>query len=145
LQTGNPFTITSNQNTFALAGSAFPNWVDGVDAYTGGHSRTNWFNVAAFSVPANGTFGNVRRNSLYGPGINVFNLSASKSFGVPFKEGIKVEFRADAQNVFNHPSFGTPGNINLSGNTGEPFSGATPLTSTTVSGRNLQLALRVSF
>lgn len=145
LQTGNPFTLTSSQNTYALAGSAYPNRVPGVDPYAGGHSRTNWFNAAAFSQPADGTFGDVRRNSLYGPGINVFNLSAGKSFNIPYKEGIKVEFRADAQNVFNHPSFGTPSNINLSGTTGQPFSTTTPLTSVTVNGRNLQLALRVSF
>jgi hypothetical protein len=145
LQTGNPFTVTSSQNTFALAGSAYPNRIPGVDLYAGGHSRTNWYNVAAFSQPAQGTFGNAGRNSVYGPGINVFNLSAGKSFNIPYREGIQIEFRADAQNVFNHPSFGTPSNINLSGNTGSPFSGTAPLTSVTVNGRNLQLALRVSF
>jgi len=145
LQTGNPFTVTSSQNTYALAGSAFPNWVPGVSPYAGGHNKLNWFNAAAFSQPANGVFGDVRRNSLYGPGINVFGLSAAKSFTIPVREGIGVEFRADAQNVFNHPSYGTPSNINLSGTTGQPFSGTTPLTSVTENGRNLQLALRVSF
>jgi len=145
LQTGQPFTVTSNQNTYAQAGSGYPNWVPGVDPYAGGHNRLNWYNVAAFSEPANGTFGNVRRNSLYGPGMNVFNLSAGKSFAVPVREGMRVEFRADAQNVFNHPSFAPPGNINLSGTNGEPFSGTTPLQSVTVNGRNLQLALKVEF
>ena len=146
LQTGNPFTVYGNQNTYAQAGTAFPNWVQGVSP-TSGRSRVNWINVAAFSEPAPGTFGNVRRNSLYGPGINVFNLSAGKSFSVPFKEGIKVEFRADAQNVFNHPSFGTPSGTNLSGalEVGLPYSGTTPLTSVTVNGRDLQLALKVTF
>ncbi len=66
----------------------------------------NWFNPAAFTEPANGTFGNVRRNSLYGPGINTFNFSAAKAFTIPWREGIGIQFRADAQNVFNHPSFG---------------------------------------
>lgn len=145
LQTGNPFTVSSSQNTYALAGTPYPNRVTGVPLYAGGHNRLNWFNTAAFSEPANGTFGDVRRNSLYGPGINVFSLSAAKSFTIPVGEGIGVEFRADAQNVFNHPSFGTPGNINLSGTTGQPFSGTTPLTSVTENGRNLQLALRVNF
>jgi hypothetical protein len=26
LSTGNPFTVTSTQNTYALSGSAWPNW-----------------------------------------------------------------------------------------------------------------------
>jgi Carboxypeptidase regulatory-like domain len=147
LQTGNPFTVYGNQNTYALAGTQFPNLIPGVSPTAGAHSRTNWVNVGAFSEPANGTFGDVRRNSFYGPGINAFNLSTAKRFAIPWKEGIQVEFRADAQNVFNHPSFGTPSGTNLSGasGVGQPYVGTTPLTSVTVNGRDLQLALRVSF
>lgn len=145
LQTGNPFSLRSSQANYSLAGSTFPNRVPGVDPYAGGRSRNNWFNLAAFSEPADGTWGDVRRNALYGPGINEFNLSAGKAFHIPYREGMQVEFRADAQNVFNHPSFGTPGNINLSANSGVAFSGTAPLTSLTVQGRNLQLALRVTF
>jgi hypothetical protein len=146
LQSGQPFDIYGNQNTYALAGSQFPNWVPGVSP-TAGRSRANWVNVAAFSEPANGTFGDVRRNSLYGPGINNFALSLAKGFSIPWREGIKVDFRADAQNVFNHPSFGTPSGTNLSGaaGVGEPYSGTTPLNSVTVAGRDLQLTLKVSF
>jgi hypothetical protein len=73
-------------------------------------------------------------------------MSAAKSFGVPW-EGIRIEFRADAQNVLNHPSFGTPSNTNLGGSTGAgtPYTGTSPITGYTVGGRNLQLGLRVSF
>jgi Carboxypeptidase regulatory-like domain len=147
LQTGNPFTVYGNQNTYALAGTQFPNLIPGVSPTAGAHTRTNWINVGAFSEPANGVFGDVRRNSFYGPGINVFNLSTAKSFAIPWKEGIQVEFRADAQNVFNHPSFNTPSGTNLSGaaGVGQPYVGTTPLNSVTVNGRDLQLALRVSF
>ena len=93
----------------------------------------------------NGTFGNVKRNSLYGPGINTINFSAAKAFSI--REGINVEFRADAQNVFNHPSFGLPDNTHLSGAAGvdQPYSGTAPIRKLTVQGRNLQLGLRVSF
>ncbi len=55
-----------------------------------------------------------RRNSLYGPGLNIVNLSGSKTFSLPW-EGIKMQIRADAQNAFNHPSFGVPGDANLGG------------------------------
>jgi carboxypeptidase family protein len=153
LQTGNPYTVYGNQNTYALAGSAYPNRVQGVSTTPANRSVTNWFNPAAFSEPAPGTFGDVRRNSLYGPGINVFNLSAAKSFSIPFKEGIKIEFRADAQNVFNHASYGPPanttlGNLTGTGGVGLPYttpSSAYAINSVTVNGRNLQLALKVSF
>ena len=145
LQTGQPFSVFSNQANYSLAGATFPNWSPGVTPYPSNRGIINWFNTAAFTQPAPGTWGNVRRNSLYGPGLNVFNLSAAKSFKVPFREGIKVEFRADAQNVFNHPSFGTPSGTNFSGPDGQPYTSTTPLTSVSVSGRNLQLGLRVSF
>ena len=147
LQSGNPFTVYGNQNTYAQAGTQFPDRNPGVPLYPSNKGINNWFNSNAFLQPANGTFGNVRRNSLYGPGINTFNLSALKGFSIPWREGVKIEFRADAQNVFNHPSFGTPSNVNLGGaaGVGQPYTGDTPLRSLTVQGRNLQLGLRVSF
>jgi TonB dependent receptor len=147
LQTGNPFSVYGNQNTYAQAGTQFPNRNPGVPLYPSDRSILNWFNSSAFLQPANGTFGNVRRNSLYGPGINTFNFSALKGFTIPWREGIRIDFRADAQNVFNHPAFGVPSNLNLSGAGGDnqPYTGAAPIRSLTIQGRNLQLGLRVSF
>jgi hypothetical protein len=147
LQTGSPFSVYGNQNTFAQAGTQFPNRNPGVPLYPSNRSILNWFNPAAFTEPANGTFGDVRRNSLYGPGINTFNFSAAKEFAIPWREGMGIQFRADAQNVFNHPSFGQPSNTNLSGaaDVGQPYSGTGPIRALTVQGRNLQLGLRVSF
>ena len=146
LSTGNPFTVYGDQSTFAQAGTQFPNWNPGVSWKPSNQTIDTWFNPAAFLEPANATFGNVRRNSLYGPGINTFNLSAAKIFSMPW-EGVKLEFRADAQNAFNHPSFSPPANLNLGGASGPgtPYTGSYPITSTTIQGRNLQLALRVSF
>jgi hypothetical protein len=147
LQTGNPFSVYGNQANYSQAGTQFPDWNPGVSWKAQNQGIANWFNSAAFLQPANGTWGNVRRNSLYGPGINTFNLSAAKGFAIPVREGMRVEFRADAQNVFNHPSFGTPNNIYLGGAAGPglPYSGTSPITSLTVQGRNLQLSLKVSF
>ena len=150
LQTGSPYTVYGNQNTFALAGSAYPNRVPGVSTKPANRNFQNWFNPAAFSQPADGTFGDVPRNSLYGPGMNVFNISTAKSFSIPFKEGIKIEFRADAQNVFNHPSYAPPGNTTLGGSSGPGTAyggapGAYAINGVTVNGRDLQLALKVSF
>lgn len=146
LQTGNPFSVYGDQANYSLAGTQFPNRNPGVGLYPSNRGIKQWFNPAAFSKPADGTWGDVRRNSLYGPGINVFNMSAAKSFGLPW-EDVRIQFRADAQNVFNHPSFGPPGSTSLggAGGVGLPYSGTTSITSTTINGRTLQLMLRVSF
>ncbi len=145
LQTGNPFTVTSDQANYTQAGSTFPDWNPGVSWKPANQSINNWYNPGAFLRPADGTFGNVRRNSLYGPGLKLFNMSAAKSFSLPW-EDVRIEFRADAQNVFNHPSFGFP-NTGLGGSAGAgtPYTNSTSISGTTVGGRNLQLALRVSF
>jgi len=62
------------------------------------HQTTaQWYNPQAFTKPADGTFGNVRRNSLYGPGFQSINLSGGKTFTLPW-EGISMQVRADAGN-----------------------------------------------
>jgi hypothetical protein len=148
LQTGQPFSVDGSQSTYTLgSGTGFPNRVPGVSPKPAHQSISNWFNPAAFSLPANGTFGDVRRNSLYGPGLNVFNMSLGKTFSLPW-EGVKIQFRCDAQNVFNHPSFGVPGDASVGGQTvvGQPYTtGSVAIGTTTVGGRNAQLGLRVSF
>lgn len=144
LSTGNPFDVFATQNTYAQAGVAYPNWT-GVRSKPKNRSISNWYNPAAFSQPANGTFGNVRRNSVYGPGINQVNLSGGKTFSMPW-EGIKLQIRADAQNAFNHPSFGLPNQyLGGSNGPGTAYSNNTNITWTTVGGRNVQLGARLSF
>jgi hypothetical protein len=150
LSSGNPFSVDGTQNTYSLSSNAsvFPNWNPGVSWRPKDQSITNWFNPGAFLQPANGTFGNVRRNSLYGPGLDVVDLSAGKVFSLPW-EGIKFELRGDAQNAFNHPSFGVPGDASLGGSngTGTPYtsSSGAVLSSYTVGGRSLQVAARITF
>jgi hypothetical protein len=177
LSTGNPFSVFANQQTYQGAGSAFPNRIPGVStkpthssercaAGSGGmfdgvtvSCANEWYNPAAFSKPADGTFGNVKPNSLYGPGIEQVNLSAGKTFSVPW-ENIKIGFRADASNAFNHTSFSPPtGTLFGEKNQqpGDPYtyytqgvSGAydvptQQISGTTVSGRNIQFGVRVSF
>ena len=64
-----PKTLTRRQ------AASFPNWVPGAGYKPIDRRISNWFLPTAFSQPENGTFGDVRRNSLYGPGLNVVNLS----------------------------------------------------------------------
>ena len=146
LQTGQPFTVVGDQANYSLAGTQFPNRVPGAPLYVSNKGIDGWFNPGAFSKPADGTWGNVRRNSLYGPGMNVFNMSAAKSFGLPW-EGVRIEFRADAANVFNHKSLGIPGGLNLgsAAGVGEPYTSANTISKVTTGARNMQLMFRVSF
>jgi len=145
---GLPFTpvISGSNNSFSQAGDWYPNQIRSPIPL---HQSINqWFDPSAFTLPAPGTFGNMRRNSLYGPGINVVNLSAGKKFVL--HEQIELQIRADATNAFNHPSFGQPSLGLVSGGPGssasDPFFGSpTNITSLTVLGRSMQLNGRISF
>jgi hypothetical protein len=67
-----------------------------------------WFNPAAFAAPAPFTFGNLGRNSLRGDGFFNTNFSVMKRF--PIKERKGLEFRAEAFNLTNTPTWGVPTN-----------------------------------
>lgn len=163
LQSGSPFTVFGTQNTYALAGYAFPNRVSGVSIRPQHRSArceagsgpqygcvNEWYNPAAFSRPADGTFGNVRRNSLYGPGIDEVNLSAGKSFKLPW-EDISLQIKADAVNAFNHASFSLPtGTLSGASNVGDPYNwvvgvNSQQISGTTVGGRTVQFRARLTF
>jgi len=149
LTTGNPFSVyvPDNSNSHGVNGfHQFPN-VTGVSATPRHKSIHEWYNPAAFSQPLPYTFGNAKRNNLYGPGINRENLSASKTFAIV--ESVQLQIRADATNVFNHPSFGVP-QQNLTGAAaGQAFDenlfNGNQITTTTVGGRIMQLGARLSF
>lgn len=61
------------------------------------------FRTDVFALPAVGTVGNAARTLVRGPGINNFDISLLKDF--PIHEQIKVQFRAEAYNAFNHTQF----------------------------------------
>jgi hypothetical protein len=66
-----------------------------------------WINPAAFSQAPQFTFGNVGRViSLRGPGQISFDASLFKTFDL--LENVKAQFRAEALNVSNTPTFYGP-------------------------------------
>ena len=67
-------------------------------------SKNEWFNTAAFAIPAQYTFGNSYRGLIKGQRLINFDSSVIRSF--PIWEGVRFEFRAEAFNLFNHPVFG---------------------------------------
>ncbi|MGC2399647.1 MAG: carboxypeptidase regulatory-like domain-containing protein [Acidobacteriaceae bacterium] len=81
-----------------------------------------WFNPGVFQVPANGTYGNFRRNSIYGPGVDNWNMSLFKN--INFTENLRIQLRFEAYNVFNHTQWGTVNNGLSAPTPGTQFTGA---------------------
>jgi len=102
------------------------------------NSRTadRWFNTAAFSTPAAFTFGNVGRNTVYGPGRQTLDLALQREFAMT--ESVKLQIRAEAFNALNHTNLGTPNRFVNTPQFGTITEAATP-------GREIQLGVRVSF
>jgi hypothetical protein len=145
VQSGQPFTpvMGNNQSSYASGGNGFAWYPNVIGSPSLSHRGVNqWFNEAAFAVPASGTFGNERRNQLTGPGLSTVNLSLGKSFAI--WEQVRLQVRADADNVFNHASFSLPNN-NLSLTGSAISTGTSNISSTSVPTRNMQLSARISF
>lgn len=70
---------------------------------------SEWFNTACFAAPPSGELGNASRTPVSGPGFVNTDFSAIKHFILPWREGLRLDFRAEVFNLFNHPQFGTPG------------------------------------
>lgn len=66
----------------------------------GDRSRTHYFNTALFSAPPNDVKGNSGPGIIRGPGVNNWDLAIAKTFRPT--EKMRVEFRADMLNAFNH-------------------------------------------
>ncbi len=77
-------------------------------------SQHYWFNPGDFSPEPLGTFGNVKRNFIHGPGFNYTDMNLFKNFPLGRHDSPRVlELMLQAYNVFNHPNFATPdGNVN---------------------------------
>jgi hypothetical protein len=110
-RTGLPVNIAVSRAASALpdgnTSGQRPNLVPGVPIYAADQNINNWFNAAAFSAPANGTWGNLGRYIANGPGAFEIDSSLQKRFRVT--ERLALNFRAAAFNLMNHPEFKTPG------------------------------------
>jgi hypothetical protein len=101
------------------------------------HTVAQWFNKAAFQLVPAGTIrpGNVPRGSIIGPGAERWDLSLFKN--TRLTEILKLQFRAEAINVFNHTNFNGVGTSFTAGTFGQVTSSRDP--------RIMQLALKLSF
>jgi hypothetical protein len=95
-----------------------------------------WLNKSAFAVPPAFTFGTMGRNALRGDGAFNLDLSLFKDF--PISESKRFEFRAEAFNFTNTPTWGLPGRVFNNANFGV-------VTSTQSVERQIQFALKFYF
>src|SRR5215469_2951062 len=103
---GSPFSVTSGTNTLgAGAGTQRANVVG--DWHVANPGPSEWFNPAAFATPGLYQYGNSGRNIIVGPGTRQVDLSLFKNIPLP-REGMRMEFRAETFNLFNHPQFNNP-------------------------------------
>jgi hypothetical protein len=143
LYSGNPFDVVMTQDVAGI-GETQNQRPDIIGETSGPRTIEQWFNRAAFARPATGTFGNMGRNSLRGPGVNKWDLALFKNFQV--HEGARLQFRSEAFNIFNHPSFSAVGRSLTTTATGvNPNTGNFSVVTDTRDARVLQFALKLSF
>lgn len=70
------------------------------------HTTQAWFNPAAFVNQPTGTFGNLGRLAVRGPGAFNFDVAISRQFR--FTERFRLDLRSDMFNILNHPNWGNP-------------------------------------
>ena len=142
LRSGTPFTINSGKDS-----NADGVWNDRPSLVGNPHAGVSWkqllsgkypqyFDPAAFAeVPAGTLYGNVGRNSMFGPGYVNADMSFFRIF--PIHERHALQFRAEMFNAFNHVNLNNPGNSLTGWNYGY-------ITSTSPA-RVMQMGLRYSF
>jgi len=108
VQTGRPIPIANSyDNSGRYYYNQRPNVVPGVNPIMPNWSpTTGYLNPLAFSQPADGTFGDLGRNSIFSPGYRNWDFSITKN--TQLAERLNVQFRAEFFNVLNHPTFALP-------------------------------------
>jgi hypothetical protein len=138
LNTGQPYGISAGGDIANVGGGSqrAENIGDPNSGFT--QSVHEWFNTAAFALPTPYTFGNEGRNNLTGPPFRNLDFITYKDF--LFTERIRLQFRAEFFNIFNHPSFGLPDNTVTDSSFGVITNTALP-----DSNREIQFALKLMF
>ncbi len=165
--TGEPFTVLSGFNRSrsqsrsvadrpSLAAGKSNNPVVGAGAgcgviapgeTLGGPER--YYDPCAFVLPDIGTYGNLGRNTLIGPGFISVDFSLVKATSI--SERFQAEFRAEIFNLLNHANFGLPSNSVLNAppaatpNLLNYRGAAGTISSTSNTSRQIQFGLKISF
>ena len=106
--TSGPTPVTSGLANFLGGVSLRPNVIGNPMAPESVRSIDNYFNVQNVVIPpATQPFGNAGRNIVRGTAFYQLDLGLEKKFRV-YREGMEIQFRAEAFNFFNHTQFGQP-------------------------------------
>lgn len=141
VQTGFPLTIsvfgdTANAGTVVGENPIRANSTGQNIFGSGTRNSTTWFNPQAFAAPPAYTYGNVGRNSVYGPGMQTMDLGIVREFSIA--EKTRFEARGEFFNALNHTNLGTPNRFVNTSNFGS-------ITEVSSPGREIQLSARISF
>ena len=139
VSSGLPFTVTSGVDQANIGGNSTqrPSYSGQPLDAPAGQSLQQWFNPAAFVLPALYTFGNVGRDTMRGPDLFDWDFSAMKNIPMPVENHI-LQFRFEVFNLPNHPNFSIPAST-LTG------AGFGTITSTAINMRQIQLSLKYLF
>jgi hypothetical protein len=148
-RSGDPLTVFSSSSNLDGSDQSRDRAVySGTGAYgstacAGVANCKSWLNPAAFSNPATGGFGNVKKGSFVGPHYVDWDGGLARNF--PFSERASLTFRAEYFNLFNHANFGDP-NPTL-GSTFGRITGTTPQNTSAPANdpRIAQLSLKLEF
>ena len=144
LQSGLPFTPQlsyNGSNDGDTRNPVRPSWNP---AFTGNvilGGPNEYFNPSAFLQPTPGTYGNVGRNTLQGPGLASLDISLAKKFS--FSERFAAQFRAEFFNILNRSNLNTPNPVVFAAPTGGPSPTAGIITSTATTSRQIQFGLKL--
>ncbi len=101
------------------------------------------FNTAAFALPPIGSFGDVPKGAIRGPGINNFDIAVFKN--IPVHERLKLQFRWEMYNAFNHTQFSGVDTVPRFDPQGNQVNGRFGQYTSAHDARIMQVALRLSF
>jgi hypothetical protein len=133
-QVGQPLPITQSNQTFGFTEAQRPN-ATGLPVFSGTQTLDRWFNTAAFAVAPAYTLGSASRFPLHGPGLENWDLSLQRNFMI--REAVKLQFRGEFFNAFNHANFNNP-----NGTVTSPSFGAI---NSAQAGRVTEIVLRLFF
>jgi hypothetical protein len=148
-RTGLPVNVTVDRSSSSTATgyntNQRPDHVPAVSMTPPHHpAANNWLNPTAFSVPADGTYGNLGRNAVRGPGIWQADVGVGKS--VSITERLSLQVRAESFNLFNRAQYGLPlADLSSISSFGEIISTVNSGPVGTGTPRQLQFTARISF
>jgi len=146
LESGLPFTPQLSYNPANDGDSrnpVRPSWNPSFTGQVIGGGANQYFNPTAFIQPLPGTYGNVGRNVLQGPGLATTDFSLARKFHLSEKVGL--QFRAEFFNLLNRANLNTPNPVVYTAATGGPSPTAGVITSTATTSRQIQFGLKLMF